>query len=278
MGKACESCKRAFEEGEQIVYCPQCGAPLHRECWEEKGGCPYGSRHASGFKWAPPAAEVWKAEEENIVQLIEERRKQEQEELDKEYGEKKYMGVCEREMMSFMNVRGIESLYRLTVIKRMISEKRFVNLNFFAGLLSPYNQFFHGMLPLGLLLTAVYFVTSIPSVIVYFLAVTFPETAEAAVNGCGLLDTVNIMSYLRIGIMIFVSIFGDYLYIQWMVNKIKKIRQGYEDERSEEYLTALSAAGKGKWGLVGLCFLIQLLLAAILIFVLGTVDFEAWMS
>lgn len=278
VGKACESCKKAFEENEQVVYCPQCGAPLHRECWEEKGGCPYSERHASGFKWAPPAAEVWKAEEENIVHLIEERKRREEEELDREYGEKKYMGVCEREMMSFMNVNGVESLYRLAVIKRMISEKKLVNLNFCAGLLSPYNQFFHGMLPLGLLLLAVYFVTGIPSAVVYYLAVAFPETAETAVTGYGLLDTVNIMSYLRIGIMIFVSIFGDYLYIQWMVNKIKKIRQNFEDERSEEYLSALAAAGKGKWGLVGLCFLIQMLLSAILIFVLGAVDFGAWMS
>ena len=278
VGKACESCKKAFDENEQIVYCPQCGAPMHRECWEEKGGCPYSDRHSSGFKWAPPAAEVWKAEEENIVQLIEERKRREEETLDREYGEKKYMGVCEREMMSFMNVRGVESLYRLAVIKHMISEKKLVNLNFCAGLLSPYNQFFHGMLPLGFLLLAVTFVTSIPSIIVNYLAVMFPETAEAMITGCGLLDTVNIMSYLRIGIMIFVSVFGDYLYIQWMVKKIKKIRENFEDERSEEYLSALAAAGRGKWGLVGLCFLIQMLLSAIMIFVLGAVDFGALLA
>lgn len=278
VGKACESCKKAFDENEQIVYCPQCGAPMHRECWEEKGGCPYSDRHSSGFKWAPPAAEVWKAEEENIVQLIEERKRREEETLDREYGEKKYMGVCEREMMSFMNVRGVESLYRLAVIKHMISEKKLVNLNFCAGLLSPYNQFFHGMLPLGFLLLAVTFVTSIPSMIVNYLAVMFPETAETMITGCGLLDTVNIMSYLRIGIMIFVSVFGDYLYIQWMVKKIKKIRQNFEDERSEEYLSALAAAGRGKWGLVGICFLIQMLLSAITIFVLGAVDFGALLA
>lgn len=278
MGKACEACKKVFEENEQTVYCPQCGAPLHRACWEKNGGCPYSERHSSGFKWAPPAAEVWRAEEENIVHIIEERKRREEEELDREYGEKKYNGVCEREMMSFMNVKGVESLYRLAVIKRMISEKKLVNLNFCAGLLSPYNQFFHGMLPLGLLLLAVYFVTSIPSAVVYYLALAFPETAEAAVNGYGLLDTVNVMSYLRIGIMFFVSIFGDYLYVQWMVKKIKKIRQSFQDERSEEYLSALAAAGKGKWGLVGLCFLIQMLLFFILIFVLGAVDFGAMMS
>ena len=278
VGKACESCKKAFDENEQIVYCPQCGAPMHRECWEEKGGCPYSDRHASGFKWAPPAVEVWKAEEENIVQIIEERKRREEENLDREYGEKKYMGVCEREMMSFMNVRGVESLYRLAVIKRMISEKRLVNLNFCAGLLSPYNQFFHGMLPLGFLLLAVTFVTSIPSMIVNYLAIMFPETAETMITSCGLLDTVNIMSYLRIGIMIFVSVFGDYLYIQWMVKKIKKIRENYEDERSEEYLSALAAAGRGKWGLVGVCFLIQMLLSAIMILVMGGVDFGALLS
>lgn len=275
MGKACESCKRVFEEDEQVVYCPQCGAPLHRSCWEEKGGCPYSDRHASGFKWAPPAAEVWKAEEENIVRLIEERKQREQEELNRQYSEKKYNGVSEREMMSYMNVNGIESLHRMAVIKHMISEKKLVNLNFFAGLLSPYYQFFHGMLPLGALLMLIYFVTSIPVAIVYYLAFAFPEAAEEMVTGFGLLEAINLTSYLRIGILIFVSIFGDYLYIQHMVKKIKKIRLNFKDESSEEYLSALSAAGRGSWRLVGLSFLIQAALSVIMFFVLQYVDFAA---
>lgn len=275
MGKACESCKKTFEENEQIVYCPLCGAPLHRSCWEEKNGCPYSERHASGFKWAPPAVDVWKAEEENIVRRIEERRQREEEELDRQYGEKKYNGVCERELMSFMNVNGFEALYRLESIKRLIAEKRLISLNFFAGILSPYNQFFHGMLPLGGLLLLVYFIMSIPSAVVYYLALAFPETAETMVNSCGLLDAVNLMSCLRIGIMLLLSVFGDYLYAQRMVKKIKKIRLQYEDEASEEYLSALAAAGKGSWRTVGLCILIQTVLSFITVFVLQAVDFSA---
>lgn len=278
MGKACESCKRVFEENEQIVYCPQCGAPLHRSCWEEKGGCPYSDRHASGFKWAPPAMEVWKAEEEKVLRLIEERRQREQEELDRQYSEKIYNGVSEREMTSFMNVKGVESLYRLAVIKRMILERKTVNLNFFAGLLSPYYQFFHGMLPLGGLMLLVYFITSLPVIITYYLAYAFPGTAEEMVNSFGLLDAINLTSYLRIGTLIFVGIFGDYLYIQHMVKKIKKIRNNFKDESSEEYLSALSAAGKGSGKLVGLCLLIQAALAVITFFVLQTVDFGALLT
>ena len=37
MGKPCPVCSRTFREEDDIVVCPKCGAPYHRECYEEKG-------------------------------------------------------------------------------------------------------------------------------------------------------------------------------------------------------------------------------------------------
>jgi predicted amidophosphoribosyltransferase len=38
-GKICSFCRTAFQDGDDIVVCPDCGIPHHRDCWAENGGC-----------------------------------------------------------------------------------------------------------------------------------------------------------------------------------------------------------------------------------------------
>ena len=35
----CPVCNKQFKESDDIVVCPDCGAPHHRECWEKEGKC-----------------------------------------------------------------------------------------------------------------------------------------------------------------------------------------------------------------------------------------------
>jgi len=39
-----------------VVVCPDCGAPMHRRCWKETGACPHAARHGENFAWAPTIA------------------------------------------------------------------------------------------------------------------------------------------------------------------------------------------------------------------------------
>ena len=50
----CPVCQKRFENGDDVVVCPECGAPHHRECFEELGPCFYESRHAQGFNFENP--------------------------------------------------------------------------------------------------------------------------------------------------------------------------------------------------------------------------------
>ena len=53
----CTACGQALQpETDDIVVCPECGAPLHRRCWRETGACPCADRHGEGFAWAPTIA------------------------------------------------------------------------------------------------------------------------------------------------------------------------------------------------------------------------------
>ncbi len=55
-GQVCSGCGKLMSENEDIVVCPVCGTPQHRECWEENGECVNAARHAEKFVWQPSEA------------------------------------------------------------------------------------------------------------------------------------------------------------------------------------------------------------------------------
>lgn len=54
----CPVCEKPLKEGEDIVVCPDCGAPYHRECYKELGQCAFEHLHASGETWTPEETEA----------------------------------------------------------------------------------------------------------------------------------------------------------------------------------------------------------------------------
>lgn len=53
-GIPCAACGKPFEDGDDIVVCPECGTPYHRACYKELGHCIHEQRHAEGYLWQPP--------------------------------------------------------------------------------------------------------------------------------------------------------------------------------------------------------------------------------
>lgn len=45
----CPVCSKPFEKGDDIVTCPECGTPHHRECYKDYGGCKNRSLHGTDF-------------------------------------------------------------------------------------------------------------------------------------------------------------------------------------------------------------------------------------
>ena len=52
-GNHCPVCEQAFTDTDDIVVCPNCGTPYHRDCWKKVGACMHRSEHAAGFEWQP---------------------------------------------------------------------------------------------------------------------------------------------------------------------------------------------------------------------------------
>lgn len=47
----CPGCGKPFTEDDDIVVCPDCATPQHRECYDKLHSCVNGYLHASGFVW-----------------------------------------------------------------------------------------------------------------------------------------------------------------------------------------------------------------------------------
>ena len=66
--KMCDGCSETMLSGEDIVVCPECGTPQHRECYNKNNECVNAHLHAEGFDWraAHEEAEAPKPLEESF--------------------------------------------------------------------------------------------------------------------------------------------------------------------------------------------------------------------
>lgn len=52
-GNHCPVCNKAFTDTDDVVVCPDCGTPYHRDCWVKAGGCVNADKHSAGYVWQP---------------------------------------------------------------------------------------------------------------------------------------------------------------------------------------------------------------------------------
>ena len=51
INEICPVCNKPFTENDDIVVCPLCGTPHHRECYKQNGECFNNDRHSDGYRW-----------------------------------------------------------------------------------------------------------------------------------------------------------------------------------------------------------------------------------
>lgn len=47
----CPVCDKNFHANDDVVVCPECGAPHHRECFEKENRCHFADKHKEGFDY-----------------------------------------------------------------------------------------------------------------------------------------------------------------------------------------------------------------------------------
>lgn len=51
IGNKCPVCSKYFHADDDVVVCPDCGTPHHRECYEQTGHCIHEDLHAQGYDY-----------------------------------------------------------------------------------------------------------------------------------------------------------------------------------------------------------------------------------
>lgn len=52
LNQKCSHCEKLFTKDDDVVVCPICGTPQHRECYEENNQCINYDKHAEGYVWS----------------------------------------------------------------------------------------------------------------------------------------------------------------------------------------------------------------------------------
>ena len=50
-GSKCIVCNMEFNDSDDIVVCPECGTPYHRDCYKQVGECINTELHDNGISW-----------------------------------------------------------------------------------------------------------------------------------------------------------------------------------------------------------------------------------
>ena len=58
----CPVCNNTFNTDDDIVVCPDCGTPHHRECYKENTKCANHEKHGEDFRWEPSFVSAEEAE------------------------------------------------------------------------------------------------------------------------------------------------------------------------------------------------------------------------
>lgn len=54
----CNGCGQPLREDDDIVVCPECGTPQHRECYKKENRCVNAHLHSDSFVWSPAEGHV----------------------------------------------------------------------------------------------------------------------------------------------------------------------------------------------------------------------------
>ncbi len=63
IGHICPVCNKRFHADDDVVVCPECGTPHHRDCYEQLGHCANVERHAQGYDYMEEEHELPKAKQ-----------------------------------------------------------------------------------------------------------------------------------------------------------------------------------------------------------------------
>lgn len=63
----CPVCDQQFKSSDDIVVCPECGTPHHRECYENTGHCVYQNKHSENYSFGESGDKTGESSDDTIT-------------------------------------------------------------------------------------------------------------------------------------------------------------------------------------------------------------------
>lgn len=226
-GCKCAVCSKPFLETDDIVVCPQCGAPHHRSCWNELGHCAHEADHASGFEWVNDNPAPPKEEESAVPKYQQDPPSSSNEDIpfpnftattqvigpEDEFG-----GIKSKDWACF--IRKAVPYYMLRFFQ-MEATRQKVSLSLSAFIFGPMYFYYRKMYRWAAIYSALYVFCYLPTLVLFWY-----DTGSALTAGIDprlWLNIANVLSYLNMGIKVVAGLFATYLYKRHASQKIHQV-------------------------------------------------------
>lgn len=287
IGYKCPVCSQRFAKGDDIVVCPDCGAPYHRACYFSRSRCLFEDQHGPDFEWAPSQEDQEAAQAAKTItcpdcgaecpgnshfclkcgcplsgqeadQASQARRRAEE----YGYGDAPFNGQTASEMYrhffgssilddipvsEWETFIGGAAPAYLAAFGRMMQTGRKIGINISAFIFGPIYFFYRKMWKWAAIFSAIFFALNTPYLL---LMLYFTEsTFTAGMDPDFLYSLSEICSWLTIGVSTFRGLMGHYLYRKDAGQKIRQIQAALP--HGPQRTQALRQTGGVSWKGVG---------------------------
>ncbi len=290
-GQKCPVCDAYLFDNDDLVFCPECGAPHHRDCYAALGHCAFEDKHGTDEGYKPVKVEQDSLSQEEVK--IEDAVKtchfcgeqlEPNEKVCHKCGKLQMAGqpfgatviidpmggvkpdddidgVTAKEVRLFVGANAQRYIPRF----KAMAEKKKGSWNW-AAFLVPHVWFFYRKMPLpGILFSSLLLVASMLLLPLAAIINTFPEqaTASTAVLAKYLVDNLSsinslslflafLSTVLEIGIRIAAGFMGDKIYKKTVISGIKKVKKSDDNSLPLELALAKKGGVNVFLGLIGL--------------------------
>ena len=264
----CIICGKPFGADDDIVTCPECGTPYHRDCWKQTGRCINDALHSSGESWLSQRKKQIESERDAARSAREEEDGRADDNVPPLYDgvrlnpndpclgmdpAEKLESATIRETAEFVNSN---RFYYLPLFRLMKRTGKKISLNLL-GLLCPQFYFVNrkmwGLALVSMLLRLVLEIPTFIMTITTRLEIAIPWVD---VNTHAFQTVSGLCYFVQIVVSVFWGLFVNYFYYRYTQRRITGIRKESGSEGERLYPKLREAGGTSLLNVV-LMFLIQ---------------------
>lgn len=290
-GEKCFFCNEEFKDNDDIVVCPDCGTPYHKECYRQAGECVNHQLHESGGYWQPAKKEEVK-EVKEISKIDTQDSSEEKDfvnDIEKDFMKidlnKPFLGFDPNEdfegakMSEIFTFVKTNTLYYIPLFKKMKNMGSKISFNL-TSFFFPYFYFANRKMWLMAIISVfVMLVLQIPSTlinlcdnisygifdesIIQYAQSVFHNLLEFIENNYRTIETFAIICNISSYIFRFaMCLLGNWLYYRFTIKSVNKIKNRFPDPAIRNSMISNS----GGTNAINILFIVLIMLGCSLLF------------